>query len=376
MRILLARDALRPGDDGELPLIAAIQATRQGQGELSAQLGERVRQAVELLIQASSSVLGGHAPRSIYIAATRLIMRCVVLLFAEARGGADRPLLPRDNQIYRASYSIHGLREQLDRAAGGRAAERLRHGHSAWPRLMSLFRLVYHGSQHERLLIPRYGGGLFFPCHDPERTQPLKDPIDRALEALEHSANAPNDAVVYQILDYLTRSRMRVRQGRRTTWVMAPVDFSDLSSEYIGILYEGLLDFELRQAPKDDAMVFLNLGSQPVLPFARLDAMTEKEIVALVGKLRTAAKSDESAEEDADDEADDAAAEDEVELPLEDTPRSSPTSPTTCAASSARRSRSGPRRPSRPPGSSSIARARTHASARRSRARPAPPPGR
>jgi hypothetical protein len=29
-------------------------------------------------------------------------------------------------------------------------------------------------------------------------------------------------------------------------WVDGPVDFSDLSSEYIGILYEGLLDFELR----------------------------------------------------------------------------------------------------------------------------------
>jgi SAM-dependent methyltransferase len=320
LRLLLARDSLRPGDDGELPLLAAIQATRRGQGELSAQLGERVRQAVELLIQASSGVLGGHDPRSIYIAATRLVMRCVVLLFAEARGGADRPLLPRDNPIYRASYSIQGLREQLDRAAGGRAAERLRHGQSAWPRLMSLFRLVYHGSQHERLLIPRYGGGLFFPCYDPERKQPLTDPIDRALEALENHANAPNDAVVYAILDLLTRSRVRVRQGRRSTWVMAPVDFSDLSSEYIGILYEGLLDFELRQAPKDDAMVFLNLGSQPVLPFARLDAMTEKEMVALVGKLRAAAKPDEAAEEDADEDEGEPSSEDDAELPLEDTP--------------------------------------------------------
>ena len=42
--------------------------------------------------------------------------------------------------------------------------------------------------------------------------------------------------------------------------VDAPVDFSALSSEYIGILYEGLLDFELKQAAADDPVVFLNHG--------------------------------------------------------------------------------------------------------------------
>jgi hypothetical protein len=34
------------------------------------------------------------------------------------------------------------------------------------------------------------------------------------------------------------------------TWIRCPIDFSDLSSEYIGILYEGLLDFELKAAPQ------------------------------------------------------------------------------------------------------------------------------
>jgi hypothetical protein len=35
--------------------------------------------------------------------------------------------------------------------------------------------------------------------------------------------------------------------------VEAPVDFSDLSLEYIGIMYEGLLDFELRQAAAEES---------------------------------------------------------------------------------------------------------------------------
>lgn len=299
LRILLGRDALRPDGDDEAPLLAAILASRKGQAELSAELGERVRQAVELLLQASSPVLEGHEPRALYIAATRLVMRCVVLLFAEARD-----LLPRDNPIYAAAYSLHGLREQLDRAAGGKA-ERLRSSHGAWPRLMSLFRLVYFGSQHERLPVQRYGGGLFAPCYydsEADRSVPLTDPIDRALEAIEHRRNIPSDAVVHSILELLTRSRVKVRQGRGSTWMMAPVNFSDLSSEYIGILYEGLLDFELRQAPADDAMVFLNLGSQPVLPLSRLDGMTEKEMAALVEKLRTAKKSDDTEDEAADDD--------------------------------------------------------------------------
>ena len=53
-------------------------------------------------------------------------------------------------------------------------------------------------------------------------------------------------------------------------WVAAPVDFSDLSSEYIGILYEGLLDFELKTAPAGDPVIFLAMGDQPALPLSRL----------------------------------------------------------------------------------------------------------
>lgn len=146
LRILLGEPALRPGSAGEPPpLIAAILASRRGQAELSAVLGERVRLAVELLIRESAAVLStvdSEGPvrvtrRDLYIAATRLIMRCVVVLFAEARD-----LLPRDNAIYHECYGVQGLREQLARLAGGRS-ERLRHSRSGWPRLLALFQLIH-----------------------------------------------------------------------------------------------------------------------------------------------------------------------------------------------------------------------------------------
>jgi hypothetical protein len=271
-------------------LIQAIQASRKGQAELSQVLGERVRLAVELLIRAQSSALDGVrndvAARDLYVAACRVIMRLVVVLFAEARD-----LLPQDNPRYHHSYGLEGLRDTLDRV--GDPARR-RHMYGAWPRLLALFRLIHGGSIHPELLVPTYGGELFAPGDASSA-----DGLSRALAALE-SADDVSDQVVSEILDLLCRTRVRVRQGRTNTWVTAPVDFSDLSSEYIGILYEGLLDFELHRVA-DDPMLFLNLGTQPVLPLSRLEALDDKALKALVEAFKKSGKSE--ASEDAEDEA-------------------------------------------------------------------------
>ncbi|MCC6316620.1 MAG: hypothetical protein IT361_02925 [Gemmatimonadaceae bacterium] len=312
LRTLLSPQALQPPRAGEHPpLVAAILASRRGQAELSAALGERVRQAVERLIQESAAALDavdGNGPqqvsrRELYIAATRLVMRCVVVLFAEARD-----LLPRDNTIYHGCYGLQGLREQLARLAGGRA-ERLRHSFSAWPRMLGLFDLIRRGSAHEALPIPAYGGGLFEPGHASSA-----DGVLRAIAAFESPANAPSDHCIHQILELLTVSKVKVRQGRASTWVNAPVDFSDLSSEYIGILYEGLLDFELHRAPPDDAIVFLRLGDEPALPLSRLEQeMAPKVLAELIGKLGKSARQGEADEEGDDDEAADGALGDEAD---------------------------------------------------------------
>ncbi|MCT7973670.1 Eco57I restriction-modification methylase domain-containing protein [Laspinema olomoucense] len=315
LRLLLGREALEPPQPNTpCPLIQAIQASRQVQAELSGDLGERVRKAVELLIRETGmKIEDSQIPnREIYIAANRVIMRCVVILFAEARN-----LLPRENPIYHESYGIQGLRERLTREAGGRAGERLRNSFSAWPRLLSLFRLVYSGSAHPELIVPRYGGKLFVPGDSFS-----SDPIVRALAIFENPAHSPSDAMVYRMLELLTRSKVKVRQGRRSTWVEAPVDFSGLSSEYIGILYEGLLDFELRQVPADNPILFLNLGDRPALPLQRLEEMDDKALKALVEKLKEKAKpstseDEQDIEEDAEveeaDESDAEATDDEEE---------------------------------------------------------------
>lgn len=289
------------------PLLAAINDSRKGQSDLSQILGERVRESVEKLVQGHGPALAELpdtvSPQDIYRAGVRVIMRMVVTLFAESREG----LLPRDNPIFHGSYSHQGLREQLERTA----PHRLRGNYAAWFRVLAMFRLIHQGSSHEALPVPSYGGELFAPG-DATAT----DGMQQALAVLESACferDLMSDAQVREILVLLTRTKVRLRQGRSSTWTSMPVDFSSLDSEYIGILYEGLLDFELKTAPSDQPVVFLALGNQPALPLATLEAMDDKSIKNLLEKMKDTSSSDDEEEgEDAGDEEAEEATDDDA----------------------------------------------------------------
>ena len=310
---LVAADGQRQG-----PLLSAILASRKGQADLSAVLGERVRQAVEELITASHSAIeqaqqAGTAPAyaDLYVAGSRIVMRCIITLFAEARN-----LLPVDNPVYQRAYSLEGLRQNLDRRATGRGNDRLSQSRSAWPRLMALFRLIHEGSSHEALPVPHYSGALFAPGDAVS-----KDGIDRALALLEGPQNAITDRQVQRMLRLLTRTKVRVRQGRSNKLVDAPVDFSALSSEYIGILYEGLLDFELKQAAANDPVIFLAVGNEPALTLSQLEEMSDAVIKQLFDALKKKEKGGGGGDEDSggdDDTAAEAEEDTEPETQVED----------------------------------------------------------
>jgi hypothetical protein len=283
-----------PGPRQPCPLEAAVNDARKGQADLSLELGERVRQAAERLIQAHASILnplhGSLSSSDIYRAAVRMIMRMVVVLFAESRPG----LLPTDNRIYHQAYSLGGLREQLGRIS----PHRLKSSYYAYPRILALFRLIYEGSGHEALPVPAYGGTLFAPgtIADP-------DGMIQALARFERdcfSADLVTDLDVHQILKLLTRTKVKIRQGRSSIMVAAPVDFSSLGSEYIGILYEGLLDFELHCAKANEPIVFLSVGNQPALPLTALEAMDDLALKDLLDKLKDTSSDSSDADSDAD----------------------------------------------------------------------------
>ncbi len=297
LRRILSPEALRPGEGGApSALLRAIRETRRGQAKLSKELGDQVRRAVEHLLRERRAVLdSGWDPQvssDVYRAACHFIMRLVVVLFAEAR-----ELLPVDNPIYHHAYGLRGLLEGLERAG----AERRRSRHAAWPRLLALFRLLHTGSLHPRLLVTAYGGDLF------QAGDPGGDNLQQALATLEMHHEPPNDEAIYQLVVLLTRTTERIREGASLRKVAAPVDFSELTSEYLGILYEGLLDYELHRAG-DEPVVFLDLGDQPALPLNHLEAMSDKQLAALVEKAKV--KRAVSSESDA---ADDEGEEDDTE---------------------------------------------------------------
>ena len=315
LRTLLQAELWTPvAEEAPTCLLQAIRDTRKGQAELSEVLGERVREAVEILIQAhagklrdlvhsgeadlpgypenlrdatglkdSEALIGEDKTHSIptsqdiYRAACRVAMRLVVILFAESRS-----LLPRENFLYHESYGLNGLLERLERDAARSAP--MRESFGAWPRLLALFRLVREGSHHPDLPVMAYGGELF-AAGETER----EGGLSRALALFERAcfeSEVLPDSDVHRMLKLLTRTRIRIRQGRSSTWVSAPVDFSDLSSEYIGVVYEGLLDYELKMAPAGDPVVFLALGDQPALPLSRLEEMDDRALRTLLDKLK------------------------------------------------------------------------------------------
>lgn len=277
-QLLLAPALHTPAQpDTASPLLDAIRRSRQGQSQLSSILGERVRQAVEILIHAHTPYLTRQTnleKSEIYRAGTLVVMRLVVALFAEARD-----LFPRSNRIYETSYGLQGLWEKLARAAGGNQS-RLRQRYGAWPQVLALFRLIHDGSPHGDLSLRAYGGELFKPAlaNDPEGVRRAMHLFETACYAGDPSIMS--DAEVYSLVELLTRCAMPVRQGRTVTTVTLPVDFADLSTEYIGILYEGLLDYELHQVPatSDDPILFINLGDQPALPLSRLEGLAGNDL--------------------------------------------------------------------------------------------------
>jgi len=291
LRTLIAPALWTPPDkDAPSTLLQAVLDARKGQAELSAVLGERVREAVEMIVQAHGEMLKERCadipPAVIYRAAVRVVMRLVVILFAESRD-----LLPRDTALYHQAYGLTGLLEELGKAAS-RGGSRLARSWSAWPRVLAVFRLIHQGSHHEALPVPAYGGELFAPG-----SPGAGDPLEKSLHVFESACfdrEVMSDREVLRMLERITRTRVKVRQGRSSAWVPAPVDFSDLSSEYIGILYEGLLDFELKTAAPGDPVVFLSVGNQPALPLSRLEAMDDRAIENLLEKMKDTSREDET----------------------------------------------------------------------------------
>jgi len=322
LRQLLSPDALKPIKEGPSGLLDAVEESRKRQADLSSVLRENVRQAVELLLDEVSStnrteknlfaslvaasserpLTDAEAHEALLQATVRVVMRLVVCLFAESRG-----LLPGNEHspIYAQAYGVRSLYELLEEATRNEGGTHgLLNRNMAWPRLMALFRLIYGGSAHGAFPMRAYGGVLFRPGNDKS-----EEAVARALHILEHGVGVC-DATIHAVLRKLLRGLLPVIKGRSKTFVEGPVDYTDLRTEFIGLIYEGLLDYRLKRTDeKIGPQVFLNLGREPVLPLSRLEEMLASDKKGLKDLLTTLRKEKVTASDAAEEEAEEEEAE-------------------------------------------------------------------
>lgn len=277
------------------PLLEKVQESRERQADLSYVMGTQIREAVEILLEelTDSLATGGEDAKRIlrplrdlrlsreeelhalYQAAIRCIMRLVVQLYAESRG-----LLPKKDQLYYESYSVEGLFQLLRRAVADGREEDLRSLRSGWPRLLASWAAIYDGSTHKELQITAYGGQLFCPP-----TSQSRDPVLASLSILADPRVRVSDWAVYEILHKIRVGRFKIG---RSKWRPGPVDFTDLRTEYIGMMYEGLLDYDLREARETDGgIVFLSIGQQPALPLVLLESLNDDDLLTLIRESET-----------------------------------------------------------------------------------------
>lgn len=239
--LLGVRRFFAPAQD-RLP--ALFERSLKYQDEVTDALGDQVRRAIEVLVQAldradqdrNRELLRDVKPQELYEAGLTVMMRLVFLLAAEERG-----LLLLGEPRYDSFYAVSTLRMQL-RAESDEILERRR---SAWSRLLAVFRAVFGGIDHPTLRLPAMGGSLF----DPDRFPFLEGRLKSTSWRLHRAEPLPiDDRTVLLLLEAI-----QTFEGRA-------LSYRALDVEQIGHVYEGLLERTVSRV--EDVTLELQAGAQ------------------------------------------------------------------------------------------------------------------
>jgi hypothetical protein len=245
-------------------LPALFERSLKHQDEVTDALGDQVRRAIEVLVQAldradqdrNRELLRDVKPQDLYEAGLTVMMRLVFLLAAEERG-----LLLLGEPRYDSFYAVSTLRMQL-RAESDEILERRR---AAWSRLLAVFRAVFGGIDHPTLRLPAMGGSLF----DPDRFPFLEGRLKGTLWRQHRAEPLPiDDRTVLLLLEAI-----QTFEGRT-------LSYRALDVEQIGHVYEGLLERTVSRV--EDVTLELEAGASAKdarvtlgeLESARLDGKT------------------------------------------------------------------------------------------------------
>lgn len=263
---------------------ALLEESARDQQEVTDQLGYQVRHAVEVLVGAidradkdrGRTLLSGTNEGGLYEAALTVMMRLVFLFSAE-----ERELLLLGDPLYDEHYAVSTLRDQLREAADRHGEEVLERRHDAWSRLLSTFRAVHGGVEHEAMRLPAYGGTLF----DPDRYPFLegRGSGTRWRETAAHPLPIHNRTVLH-LLEALQMLRVKVPGGGPTE--ARRLSFRALDIEQIGHVYEGLLDHTALRAPETILGLTGSKDKEPEIALSALEELREKGDDMLVDYLK------------------------------------------------------------------------------------------
>ncbi len=265
--LLQQRRFLGVADTETLPALLA--ESGKDQQEVTDQLGLQVRHAVEMLVRAldrldaesGRELLREVGEKDLYNGALTVMMRLVFLFSAEERG-----LLLLGDPLYDQHYAISTLSQLLRERADQQGEEVLERRQDAWCRLLSTFRGVHGGIEHEALRLPPYGGTLFDPDRFPFLEGRAPGTTWRVTPA---KPLAINNRVVLHLLESLQFLRVKVPGGGPAE--ARRLSFRALDIEQIGHVYEGLLDHTARRA--SEVMLGLDGGKglEPEIALSRLE---------------------------------------------------------------------------------------------------------
>jgi hypothetical protein len=238
------------------------------QNEITDTLGEQVRRAVEVLVQAldkadaaqDRKLLVGVTPAQLYEAGLTVMMRLVVLLCAEQRG-----LLLLGADTYDQHYAITTLRARLVKEQTDLTDEVQERRHDAWSRILAVCRGVFGGIEHASLRLPPLGGSLF----DPDRFSFLEGrPTD--------SSWRTTPAVPLPIDNRTVLTLLTALQVLEQSAGAQLLSYEALDVEQVGHVYEGLLERTAKRVPE----VTLGLigSAKAYNPNAPLRELEEKSV--------------------------------------------------------------------------------------------------
>jgi hypothetical protein len=259
-------------------LDALLARSLEHQDEVTDTLGEQVRRAIEVLVQAldradldrNRELLRDVSATQLYEAGLTVMMRLVVILCAE-----ERKLLLLGEPIYKEYYAVSTLRSDLYEERERFGEDVLERRHDAWSRLLAVFRAVFGGIEHETLRLPALGGSLF----DPDRFPFLEG---RAVGTSWRDVPAvPLPIDNRTVLMLLTALQVLEQRGGAQL-----LSYEALDVEQIGHVYEGLLERTVKRVPETTlGLIGSRKAINPNVPLRELQDIKTKGDDKLVAYL-------------------------------------------------------------------------------------------